>query len=129
MKTSYFAKLKYIEHPVSIAGWSPNFYTGPKYTKLSPKKEWFFKWKELKNSGQYSDEVIKDAYIKKYNETVLNLLDPHQVYEELCSIYGTDDITLLCYEKPGDFCHRHLVAEWLNNAGYNVKELEFNNNK
>ena len=21
-------------------------------------------------------------------------------------------IVLLCYEKPGDFCHRHLVADW-----------------
>jgi uncharacterized protein (DUF488 family) len=30
---------------------------------------------------------------------------------------------LLCYEKSGDFCHRHLVAEWLRRYGYEVKEL------
>jgi hypothetical protein len=24
-----------------------------------------------------------------------------------------DDAVLLCYEKPGQFCHRHLVAQWL----------------
>jgi len=26
----------------------------------------------------------------------------------------TDRIILLCYEKPADFCHRHIVADWLN---------------
>lgn len=33
-------------------------------------------------------------------------------------------IALVCYEKSGDFCHRHIVADWLNQAGYDVKELE-----
>lgn len=23
-------------------------------------------------------------------------------------------VALLCYEKPKDFCHRHLFAAWLN---------------
>ena len=26
------------------------------------------------------------------------------------------NVTLLCYETPEKFCHRHLVAEWLNNG-------------
>ena len=125
MNTSYFAKLKNIERPVAICGWSPVFYNGPKYTKLAPKKSWFFKWKEAKESGQYTEEESIGIYKALYDKTVLEFLDPHQVYQELCNIYNTDDITLICYEKPGDFCHRHLVAEWLNNAGYNVKEKEF----
>ena len=29
-----------------------------------------------------------------------------------------------CYEKPSDFCHRHLVADWLNKNGVECKELE-----
>ena len=125
MNTSYFAKLKNIERPVAICGWSPQFYNGLKYTKLAPKKDWFFKWKDAKESGQYSEEESIQIYKELYYKTVLDLLEPHQVYQELCNIYNTEDVTLLCYEKSGDFCHRHLVAEWLNNAGYNVTEKEF----
>ncbi len=25
-----------------------------------------------------------------------------------------DKVILLCYEKPAAFCHRHLVADWIN---------------
>ena len=32
------------------------------------------------------------------------------------------DIVLLCYEKPDEFCHRHLVAEWFNRNGIYVVE-------
>ena len=32
------------------------------------------------------------------------------------------DICLMCYEKPSDFCHRHLVANWLNENGIECKE-------
>ena len=38
---------------------------------------------------------------------------------------GTEDIALVCYEKPGDFCHRHLVADWLNEAGYQCEEYKY----
>jgi hypothetical protein len=33
------------------------------------------------------------------------------------------DIALVCYEKPEDFCHRHLVAEWLKKFGYCCEEF------
>ena len=26
---------------------------------------------------------------------------------------GDRDIILCCYEKPGEFCHRHVLANWL----------------
>ena len=35
---------------------------------------------------------------------------------------GDEDIALICYEKPSDFCHRHLVAEWFRNHGHNCEE-------
>ena len=35
---------------------------------------------------------------------------------------GENDIALICYEKPSDFCHRHLVAEWLNQNGFKCEE-------
>lgn len=35
---------------------------------------------------------------------------------------GENDIALICYEKPSDFCHRHLVSEWLNQNGFKCEE-------
>lgn len=34
------------------------------------------------------------------------------------------NIVLLCYEKPTDFCHRHLVAQWLIENGFECKEYK-----
>lgn len=38
--------------------------------------------------------------------------------------YASSDwhIALVCYEKPTDFCHRHLVAEWLCKNGFECHE-------
>jgi len=45
-------------------------------------------------------------------------LTPKQVVEEL-----QEGSVLLCYEGPGKFCHRHVVAEWLE-RGTDVKVTE-----
>ena len=47
------------------------------------------------------------TYREKY-QTILDNLDPWKVYEDL----GENSI-LICWEAPGKFCHRRLVAEWL----------------
>ena len=41
-------------------------------------------------------------------EQVLKDLDPLKVYRDL------DYTFLLCYEDNDEFCHRHIVAEWIN---------------
>ena len=41
------------------------------------------------------------------------------------SLAKSDDIALICYEKPSDFCHRHLVADWLIERGFDVEEYDF----
>jgi uncharacterized protein (DUF488 family) len=49
----------------------------------------------------------------------LSKLDPQKVFSDL----GQDAI-LLCWEKPGEDCHRRLVAEWLEGLlGIKVPEL------
>lgn len=120
--TSYFGKLKSLPKnivPIAICGGIPEWYHGAWYKKLAPTWEIFSHWRT------YKDE---DAYREKYIPNVLMVLDPDTIVKELEEFIrnypiGTD-IALICYEKPGDFCHRHLVADWLNNAGYNVKEYE-----
>ena len=60
-----------------------------------------------------------DYYVKCFNEQVLDKLDWFQIYEELQNLAATCgkqhyEIALICYEKPSDFCHRHLVSDWFN---------------
>lgn len=116
--TSYFAKLKKIPKdyiPIAICGKSPSWYKGLEYKKLAPKYNFFIKWKETHDN---------DYYIKCFNEQVLNNLNPNVVIEELKHLASSENIILVCYEKPKDFCHRHLVADWLNQNGYETKEWE-----
>lgn len=128
--TSYFAKLKSLpEHiiPISICGKAPDWYKGLQYKKLAPKYDFFMEWKKNHNN---------DYYIKCFNEQVLDKLNVDDVVKELDSLlidvtatlnYKVDSmlvprIALVCYEKPSDFCHRHLVADWLNKNGIPCKE-------
>lgn len=117
--TGYWAKIKEYEQnkltPVGISGWSPEGYTGKTYKKLAPKYAWWKEWHDNNLSEQW--------YINKYNETVLQTLNPIVVAQELQKI--GDNIVLLCFETPEKFCHRHLVAEWLNkNTKIKVQEFE-----
>lgn len=114
--TSYFANLRKLPEaivPIAICGKSPAWYNGIQYKKLAPKYEFFIEWKMTKDN---------DYYIRCFNEQVLSRLEPETVIAELSALAKGRDFALICYEKPDDFCHRHLVAEWLNNAGYNVCE-------
>lgn len=115
--TSYFANLKRVVNPVSICGKAPLFYKGPQYKKLAPKYGFFTDWKQ--------GRLDNDGYVKCFQEQVLKELNPDSVLKELMAFYdGQDIVTLICYEKPGDFCHRHLVADWLKNAGIEVEEAK-----
>jgi uncharacterized protein (DUF488 family) len=60
--------------------------------------------------------ITKEVYIERYNHQ-LHKLNPQQVVDEL-----TEEATLLCYELPHQFCHRHLVSQWLTNHGYDIVE-------
>lgn len=119
VQTSYFANLKNVENPVSVAGKCPDFYKGrPEYKKLAPKYDWWKKWHDEKLSNEW--------YIEQYRKTVLEKLNPSQTLSELLSIYpNANVITLLCWERAGLFCHRHLISQWLadNIDGLMVKEL------
>lgn len=128
--TSYFAKLRSLPDnviPISICGKAPDWYKGLQYKKLAPKYDFFMKWKENHDN---------DYYVKCFNEQVLDKLNAERVVKELDNLllnqtttigYNGDlkevpRIALICYEKPSDFCHRHLVADWLNKNGFECKE-------
>ena len=111
MNTSYYAKNANHPNAVSIAGRAPDWYKGKEYKKLAP-KYWFFQ--------KYKEDGDDEFYFEAYHDEVLLELDPQEVYDEL----GGDDAVMLCWESSEKFCHRHIVANWLEDAlGIKIGEL------
>lgn len=131
--TSYFAKIKDFPPnviPIAICAKVPDWYTGLKYSKLAPKYDMLMKYKYDHNEADYID---------RFNDTILRPLDPVMIASELeawlnifhnikladCLFENPNyHVALICYEKPNDFCHRHLVAEWFRSHGIECKEWD-----
>jgi hypothetical protein len=93
--TSYFGNLKKIPaglRPVGIARGKPKFFTGPSELRLAPT------WTMLK--------MKRPDYDARF-AAQLAALDPRELYETL-----GEEAVLLCWETPGEGCHRRTVAEW-----------------
>lgn len=120
--TSYFGNLKKIPEdiiPISISLYSPKYFNGQSYILVAPTKEILTDWK----NGKQDDEA-KGHYIRAYKFQVLRKLNAKKVFDELKTLSNGKDIVLLCYEKPNDFCHRHLLAEYLEKElNIEIKEI------
>jgi len=104
--------------PISIAQGEPKGLDILNYKKLAPP------WSLI---NEYKHSKDRTIYTRTYFETVLNKLNQFNVIAELLLLALATDVAILCYEKPDDFCHRHLVADWLNLVlpeGEKVCELE-----
>lgn len=118
--TTYFSNVKKLPKdftPISIAAKPPAGWKYPQYKVLSPKYSFFTVWKETHDN---------DYYIQHFNDEVLSGLNPQETVKDilrLCPGYKPPKIALVCYETPEKFCHRHLVADWLNKNGFNVAEF------
>lgn len=93
-----------IKNPISICALPPKWADCPNFKLLSPSKDILYGIKNVK--------ITQDQYTKKFN-AYLGTLDQMEVLQHLKEIAGSKTITLVCFEKPNDFCHRHLVADWL----------------
>ena len=110
--TSYFAEMRKMtpeqkERCMSIARFTPKGVTIPINTMLAPG------WEILKAYKEDGDTEKFTAAYRKY----LAGLNVHKIGANI------QDRILLCYEKPETFCHRHILAEWLNDHGYKCEEL------
>lgn len=143
MKTSYYANLKNIDttkfQPIAISGDEGKMvgFTGKGMRKLSPYC-FFRKWKEkeVEIEEKYKNKKIteqdyillkyrnENEYIENFYYKVLKKLNPQEVYNEL-----GENAVLLCFEKPTQFCHRFLVASWLElSLGIQIDEYGYENN-
>ena len=115
--TTYFANLRNLPKnitPISICAKPPVSWTGLEYRALAPSYSCF---RELKETGDVSTFTCR-----YYNET-LYPKDARSVVRNLCELAENEDIALVCYEGRDKFCHRHIVAHWLNLAGFEVQEF------
>lgn len=110
--TSYFAKYRG-ENGISIARSQPMKDGKPYYDEMSNLKPPAWLLREYK-----MESLSVEEFEQHYHRLVLQGLNPHAYAHKL------QGKVLLCWEKPGDFCHRHLVADWLRKAGYEVKEWD-----
>lgn len=129
--TTYFANLRKLPEnftPVSICAKAPSWYSGEQYKALAPKYGFFMEWKKTRDNEYYirhfHSEVLAELNVAK----VLNDLQqkiPKPIRANMTAPAYLDKehhIALVCYEKPGDFCHRHIVSEWLRNHGIDCHE-------
>lgn len=117
--TGYFAKCKkYRENgyiPVSVAGKTPSNCVDEKWLDFAPRKELFQQWK----NGIISDVKYGNEYMT-YLSTI-----PIEDIEELRELTRSGKFIMCCYEKTGDFCHRHYLAHFLRTKClFNVYEVD-----
>lgn len=97
-------------------------FSGECYPKLAPKLLFWKTWHDLKDKVSFEEST--KYYIEHYYNEVLEKLDPEQVYNDL------DNSILLCYEYSNEFCHRHIVAAWLESSlDIKVPECFYDGNK
>jgi hypothetical protein len=105
--TSSFANVKKLPAglvPVSIACGAPRWFRGHKEPRLAPTRAML--------------KMQKPEYDRHF-AAILAQLDPVALGQELPA-----GAVLCCWEKPDEWCHRRLVAEWLEQAlGIEVPEF------
>lgn len=93
-------------------------YTGNSFTKLAPKLSFCKIWHD--NIGKIDELENNRFYIREFYNKVLKDLDPEEVLLQI-----PNKSILLCFEDNNKFCHRHLVAFWLELfLGINTYEIK-----
>ena len=70
-------------------------------------------------------KISEDKFIIEYIN-MLKDLNPKHVLEHLNFLTGGIEPILMCKPAKTKFCHRHLVADWLENeTGIIINELNF----
>ena len=106
-----------MEGAVSIALFASNFSDLKfEYKALAPN------WKIL---DKFKRKVIsEEKFILAYKEQ-LNKLNPSSVVEHLNLLTAGEEPVLMCHCSKTKFCHRHLLADWLETQlGIHIKEFD-----
>ena len=123
--TSYFAQLKKLPSnivPVAICRFVPKWYNGAVYKKLAPLTQHLEQYKENKDpvwfQERYSNNVLRKLIVCN---VMMDL--QHIMFAQNPNAVG---VCLVCFETSDKFCHRQIVAQWLQKYGYTCTEYNFN---
>lgn len=108
--TSYYAKNGKNPKSLAISLVVPNWYNFGSLTELAPTWSIVHKYKK----GRITEEEYKIEYLdllKKRN------LTPAKIVDKI-----PENSILLCYEKSSDFCHRHILASYIQEYA-NIEEI------
>lgn len=107
IRTGYFAKVRsYTDRgliPISISRWSPKWLHIPEWKTVAPPEKLLV----LSKKHMVTHEEYTRTYLKMLDDNKECILNEFEEFRDR-------DCILLCYEGPNEFCHRHLLAEWLN---------------
>jgi uncharacterized protein YeaO (DUF488 family) len=119
--TSYFGNMKRLMKaglvPIGISQFPPKFFYGNSMKELAPAPFMLGK------------DISPKQYVELFNSRILGKLKQGDVLKKLEQLAMGRDVVLLCFEKDPEGCHRTLVANWLNKAGFIVEEFEAYRNK
>jgi hypothetical protein len=74
--------------------------------------------------GKWFNSVSEEEYRRLFAAEILAPLDPQAMWDTLHAMASPHEPILLCWEEPGAFCHRRLVASWFEERlGVEVPEL------
>lgn len=123
--TSYFAKQKELEKHnivcIGICAIIPKWFNGVNLESVAPSKSILFEHKENPDD---------ERYIQRYKKEILCAYQTAEqcqyLIDRIAYISGGKDVALCCYEKPGEFCHRHILADYLNSfLNLGIEEYKF----
>ena len=84
---------------------------------LAPKRYFFDIWRD--NIGKIPEDENTRYYIEEYYKHILSKVNIEELLKD------EKDPILLCYEDSNQFCHRHVLAEYINmKYGIEVPEIE-----
>lgn len=118
--TSYFGKMKNIKG-YQYGPFAVITANKPKFLDSSV-LDWSFLGPEYLNVVAYKNkEITEEEYSKRY---LSYLEESWPRFENFLQFNYCKNIVLLCYEKPDKFCHRHLLAQFLRDHGFECEEIK-----
>ena len=105
VQTSNYARNGSNPDAIGISCSVPQWFTGNRLPLLAP--EW-----SMVDSIKRGLMTEKE-YTMKYINLIKNRKNQEQLTAEMIYDILPENSILLCYESPGDFCHRRVLAEWI----------------
>lgn len=106
--TSDFKSIKGCEElqTVSLSRYPPIWYEGFSYPDFFPPEDIVTLFR--------NHEITSLEYTTVFVDRILSKLNPQVVIKDLLDLAPGKDIILCCWGRPDEYCHRHLVASWIN---------------